>query len=403
MATFEYRALKADGSTDKGALQADSERQARQQLRDQGLTPLSVTPAHDRKTKDKRAWFTPRIKTDDISLFTRQLATLLGAGLPVADALQAVAEQTSKTHVKSMVFTIRSKITEGHSLATSLGHFPKAFPKLYCATVNAGEQTGRLDVILNRLADYTEQQLTLRRKVQQALIYPALMTVISITVVSFLLTYVIPKIITVFTQVGQQLPEITKLLLFASSLLLHYGIFILIVIIASIIAFRYGLRNPLFKQRWHAFLLKVPLIRYLVRTTNTARFARTLGILSNAGVEILTSLTVANQLVNNLVIHDAINTAITKVREGTPLHRALAQTEFFTPMAIHLIQNGEATGHLPKMLEHAANTQENELTRLIDTGLTLFEPLMILTMGMIILFIVLAILLPIFEMDQLIK
>lgn len=399
MQAFSYQAIDKTGKTNKGIIESDSVKAVRQQLRDKGLIPVEVHPLQNKKTTHHQK---DKLKVRDLSLMTRQLATLIAANLPIEQALLGVSEQSEKKQTKSILLAIRSRVLEGHSLAYAMKQFPYAFPELYCATIDAGEQTGKLDVVLNRLADYTEQQHAMKVKVQQALVYPAVMTVISIAIISFLLTFVVPKIIGVFNSTGQSLPQLTQTLISISNFLQNHGLIALIIICLLIFSFKQALKQPMLKMRWHLLLLKIPLISYLIRSINTSRFSHTLAILSSGGVPILKSMSVATELITNLPIHKAVSKAVQQVKEGTSLSGALKQTSFFSPMAIHLIASGENSGQLDVMLEHAAKTQDSDVGRIIETALTLFEPFIILFMGAIVLFIVLATLLPIFSMDQLV-
>lgn len=400
MKSYSYQAIDKKGSNFKGIIEADSIKDTRQQLRDKGLIPIDVNLYSKTKTTDNQ--HKEKIKVKDLALMTRQLATLIAAKLPIEQAIQGVSEQSEKKQIKSILLSIRSKILEGHSLAKALKQYPYAFPDLYCATIEAGEQTGKLDLVLNRLADYTEQQQAMKLKVQQALIYPAVMTFISIAIISFLLTFVVPKIIGVFSSTGQSLPQLTQTLIGMSDFIKHHGILCLILLSISLIVFKQSLKQKKFRMKWHQLLLKIPLISYLIRSVNTSRFSHTLAILSSGGVPILKSMSVASDLITNLPINSAVALAVKAVKEGSSLSKALKKTTFFSPMAIHLISSGENSGQLEQMLEHAAKTQDNEVNRIIETGLTLFEPFIILFMGAIVLFIVLATLLPIFSMDQLV-
>ncbi len=397
MGAYQYQALTKKGTSQKGVIEADSERQARQLLRDSGLMPTEVTALLKRQSRIKNA-----IANVDLSLLTRQLATLLSAGIPVEEALGGVAEQTEKTKVRELIIGVRSKVLEGYSLAQALGEFPGAFPELYRATVGAGEQTGRLDLILEKLADYTETQQTTRQKIQQALIYPSLMITVSIAIISFLLSFVVPKIIEAFSSSGQSLPEMTKVLLSISSFVKSYGLYALIFLVLFFIGFKRSLKNLKIKTAWHTLLLKLPVTSYLVRSTNTARYIHTFGILFTAGVNVLETMRVSASLINNVIMQRAFDMAATKVREGTGISVALKDTNFLNPMAIHLIASGEKSGQIAEMMERAASHLDKEVRRLIDTALTLLEPMVILLMGAVVLFIVLSTLLPIFSMEQLV-
>lgn len=399
MPAYQYDAISKSGAIDKGIIEADSERQVRELVRAKGFIPTHVSLLAGSKIQSKRV----RVKNADLSLMTRQLATLLGAGIPVEESLQGVSEQTEKASIKQLLFGVRSKVLEGYGLAHAMGEFPSAFPELYRATVSAGEQTGRLDVVLEKLADYTENQQTTRQKIQQALIYPSLMIIVSMAIISFLLAFVVPKIIEVFTSSGQTLPDMTRILINISSFVQGYGLYLLITCVLSITFFKMALRDHKIKYRWHLLLLRLPIASYLIRATNVARYIHTFGILFSAGVPVLETMRVGASLVTNLPMHYAFEKAVVKVSEGTSINVALKQTNFISPMAIHLIASGEKSGQISEMMEKAASHLDNEVKRLIDTALTLLEPLVILLMGGVVLFIVLATLLPIFSMEQLVS
>ena len=402
MPAYSYIALSPDGRTEKGVLEGDSPRQIRETLRNKELTPLEITLVSGKAASSGKfsIRLTRRIAIADLALMTRQLATLLAAGLPVEEALLGVSEQVDKPALKQIVVGVRSKVLEGHSLAFALSQFPQAFPELYSATVGAGEQTGRLDLILNRLADYTEQQQKMGQKIKQALIYPSMMAFLSIAIVSFLLVFVVPKIVGVFSTTGQTLPAITVVLISISDYARKFGPYVIVLLILGIFAFRFLLKREPVRRKWHQFLLKIPVMGFTIRTVNTARYARTFGILTTAGVPVLEAMRVSSTLISNLPMRDTIGKASDRVKEGANISLALRQTAYFSPMALHLIASGENSGRLEDMLERAANNQESEVSRLIETGLALFEPAIILVMGAVVLFIVLAILLPIFSLNQ---
>lgn len=400
MTTYRYQAIDHLGKNSSGFVEMDSAKAVRQHLRDKGLIPVTVeSHTNEKKTQINR---TKKIKVRELALLTRQLATLIAAKLPIEQAIQGVSEQSENKHVKTLLLNLRSKVLEGHSLANAIKQFPESFPPLYCATIEAGEHSGKLDIVLNRLADHTEQQQAMKQKIQQALIYPSVMTIISIAIIIFLLSFVVPKIIGVFNSTGQALPTITQTLLVISQFFSNYGLFCLLGFVIAAFGFKQALKKEALRMRYDLLLLKVPLISYLIRATNTARFSHTLAILSSGGVPILKSLSVATELLSNLPIKEAVSQAVIAVKEGAPLSKALKKTTYFNPMSIHLIASGENSGKLSEMLEHAAKTQDTDVKRIIETGLTLFEPLIILVMGAFVLFIVLATLLPIFSMDQLV-
>ncbi|MCW8443475.1 GspF family T2SS innner membrane protein variant LspF [Fluoribacter gormanii] len=399
MGAYQYQALQKNGNTAKGVLEADSERHARQLLRDQGLIPTQIRVLTQQRSGNQTK---SKISAADLALFTRQLATLLAAGIPVEESLRGVSEQTEKDKVRELIIGVRAKVLEGYGLAQAMAQFPHAFPELYRATVGSGEQTGHLDVVLEKLADYTENQQLTKQKVQQALIYPLIMIIVSIAIICFLLSFVVPKIIEVFTSGGQTLPEMTLLLINISHFIRDYGLYTLIALILIFIVFKKSLANEKIKTSWHRLLLKLPIVSYLVKTVNVSRYIHTFGILFAAGVSVLETMRVASSLVTNVVMRQAFDTATVKVREGCGINEALKETSYISPMAIHLIASGEKSGQLSNMMERAAVHLDNEVKRLIDTSLTLLEPMVILLMGAIVLFIVLATLLPIFSMEQLI-
>ncbi|HAT1974646.1 TPA: GspF family T2SS innner membrane protein variant LspF [Legionella pneumophila] len=398
MGAYQYQALKVNGNISKGVIEADSERHARQLLREQGLIPTQVQTL----TQQRAASSKSKVSAADLALLTRQLATLLAAGIPVEESLRGVSEQTEKDKVRELIIGVRSKVLEGYGLAQAMAQYPNAFPELYRATVGSGEQTGRLDVVLEKLADYTEKQQQTRQKVQQALIYPLLMIIVSTAIISFLLTFVVPKIIDVFTESGQTLPPMTQLLINLSQFIKSYGLYSLVTIIVALIGFKKSLSNIKIKTAWHQCMLKLPIVSYLVKTINVARYIHTFGILFAAGVSVLETMRVSSSLVTNVVMRQAFDLATLRVREGSGISEALKETKLISPMAIHLIASGEKSGQLSDMMERSASHLDNEVNRLIETSLTLLEPMVILLMGAVVLFIVLATLLPIFSMEQLV-
>ncbi|MFA5959220.1 MAG: type II secretion system inner membrane protein GspF [Tatlockia sp.] len=398
MSAFQYQALTKSGSTQKGVIEADSSRHAREVLREKGLIPIQINALAKQTQRSRKN----KLSAQDLSLFTRQLATLLAAGIPVEESLRGVSEQSEKDKVRSLIIGVRAKVLEGYGLAAAMGEFPAAFPELYRATVGAGEQTGRLDSVLEKLADYTESQQATRQKIQQALIYPSLMIVVSTAIISFLLAFVVPKIIEVFTSSGQALPIMTTLLINMGAFIKQYGLFLLLLFIGLFIAFKKSLTHRKVREAWDRLILKFPVCCYLVKSINVARYIHTFSILFAAGVNVLETMRVSASLITNLAMRNAFDLATVRVREGSSIRHALKETGFLNPMAIHLIASGEKSGQIASMMEKAAAHMDNEVKRLIDTALTLLEPLVILFMGAVVLFIVLATLLPVFSMDQLV-
>jgi general secretion pathway protein F len=406
MGAFEFQALDPRGRTKKGVLEGDTARQIRQQLREQGLTPLSVAGiAGDKKDASASGGFTLKrgISAGDLALMTRQLATLVHSALPVEEALLAAAQQNEAQRIKSMLLAVRARVLEGHTLAHGLAQFPHAFPEIFRATVAAGEQTGHLDSVLERLADYAESRQALRQKLGLAMIYPVLLTGMSIIIVAFLLTYVVPQIVTVFRNIGHQLPLLTRGLIALSGFLRADGIYLLIALAVIAFGLYSWLKRPAPKRRYHALLLKLPLIGRVVRGLNTSRFTRTLSILAGSGVPVLESLRISGDVIANVPMREAVDDAANRVREGSSINRALSASRLFPPMTVHLIASGETSGQLRTMLDRAAQNQERELETLLATMLGILEPAMILLMGVIVLVIVLAIMLPIFDLNTLVK
>ncbi len=405
MGAFEFVALDERGRQRKGVREADTARQIRQQLRDARWTPLEVREIAQREGGDKGRRFVGLrgISATDLALFTRQLATLVRSALPVEEALQAVARQTEKPRIKAILLAVRAKVTEGHSLASGLQGFPRVFPELFRATVAAGEQSGHLDAVLERLADYTERRQVLRQKMGLALFYPILLTVMAILITSALLAFVVPEVVKVFADIGQQLPPLTRALIAVSEFLQAYGLLVLVIVIGLTLVWFWLLRREPVQLFAHQLLLRLPLVAKLVRGANAARFSRTFSILMGSGVPVLEALRISAQVLANLPMRRAVLQVADRVREGSSISAALEKTGHFPPMVIHLIASGEASGNLEEMLERAAANQERELETMTAALLGLFEPLLILLMGGLVLLIVVAILLPVFDLNQLVR
>jgi general secretion pathway protein F len=413
VAAFEYIALDDTGKELKGVAEGDTARQVRQILRDRGLIPLQIEATIEKRSKKDKQSGTPATKTPalfqrgisatELALFTRHIATLIRASLPLEESLASVANQSEKQRIKSMIFAVRSRVLEGHTLAKGLNDYPKVFPELYRATVAAGEQSGHLDTVLERLADYTESQQELQSKVRQALIYPAVLSVFALIIVVFLMTNIVPQVVSVFDDLGQKLPALTIALIAISDFIVHYGILLLIALIAAGIGVKYLLSQTLYRTRYHYLLLRLPVIRRLVRGLNTALFTRTFSILSSSGVNVLEAMKISASVINNLPMRAAVLEATDRVREGSGIMSALSKSGLFPPMTLQLIASGENSGKLEEMLERASNQLEREQVTLIAYIVGIFEPVIILTMGVLVLLIVLGILLPIFDLNQLVK
>lgn len=403
MGAFEYTAVDAGGRETRGVIEGDTPRQVRQLLRERRLLPLTVTEVAEKEASRQQSFTLRRsMGPADLAIVTRQLATLVQSALPLEEALLAVAEQTEAARIKSILLGVRSKVMEGHTLADGLGDFPKAFPELYRATVAAGEQSGHLDAVLERLADYTESREDLRRKVQNAMIYPVVLTTLALLIVGGMMIYVVPKVVSVFANTGRELPLLTSALIATSDFLRHWGFALAAAIAVAAWATRRLLQRPGPRLAWHRTLLRLPVLGRLTRGFNTARFTRTLSILTGSGVPVLEGLRIAAEVVTNVPMHAAVQEAAARIREGAPIGRSLAAGGYFPPICIHLISSGEASGELEAMLARAATNQEKEVDGLIAALMGLMEPALIVTMGVIVLMIVLAILLPIFQLNQLI-
>jgi general secretion pathway protein F len=407
MGAFEYVALNPKGREEKGVREGDNPRHIRQILRDAGLVPLKVSEVRGgaaTSVKDTgRKVHRRGMSLSELALVTRQLATLVRAGLPLEKALRTGADQAEKRNTQRILLAVRSKVAEGHSFAKALADFPAAFPDLYRATVNAGEQSGHLDAVLDRLADYVEMRQGLQQNVTLALVYPAVLTSLALLIVAGLLTYVVPEVVQVFAHMGQDLPDLTRALMATSDFARNSGVYVVAAIALSVWLARRALRNPAVRTRWQQGLLRVPLVSALIRNANTARFTRTLSTLVGSGVPMLDALYISGEVVNNLPMRAAIAESSQAVREGGSLSAALARSKLFPPLTVQLIASGEGSGELPAMLERAANQQEQELRGSVTTLLRLFEPLLILVMGGVVLLIVIAILLPVFELNQMVK
>jgi general secretion pathway protein F len=403
MGAFEYTAVDTGGRQRRGILEGDTARQVRQTLRERGLLPLAVDEVAEKQTGGRRSFAIRRgISPMDLALVTRQLATLVRSSMPLEESLLAVSQQSEKPRLKSILLGVRSRVMEGHSLAEGLAEFPQAFPELYRATVAAGEQSGHLDDILERLAEYAEVRQQLRQRVSQAMIYPIILTLLSLVIVSGLLVYVVPKVVGVFENTGQELPALTAGLIALSDFMRAHGLVLAITVIVAVWLIRRLLRRPGPERRYHSFLLRIPVVGRLVRGVNTARFTRTLSILAGSGVPVLDAMRIAGEVVNNVPMREAVDEAAVRVREGAPIGASLGASKIFPPMTMHLISSGEQSGQLEKMLERAAVSQEREVDGLISTMLSILEPVLILMMGGLVLLIVLAILLPIFELNTLV-
>ncbi|MGB9107195.1 MAG: type II secretion system inner membrane protein GspF [Telluria sp.] len=406
MPAFRYEAVDTGGVTRKGVLNADSPRAARADLRLQGLTPLAVEAIEaqvDESGAARSRGFGERLSQVELALFTRQLASLLEAGLPLEQAFTALLEQAERAYMRDLIASIRSEVMGGASFSSALSRHPRDFAEIYRALVSSGEQIGQLARVLSRLADYIERRNALVQRVRLAFTYPAIVTVVAFAIVIFLLTYVVPQIVSVFANTKQKLPVITVIMLGVSNFTRAYGIYVGLAIVGAWFMWRRALQNPALKLRWHAWLLDAPVYGRFERSLNTARFASTLAITTGSGVPILRALETSRDTLSNVAMKGLVEDATASVREGVSLARALSVQKYFPPMLVHMIRAGEITGELPAMLERAADSQQADLERRALTIAGLLEPVLILAMGLVVLLIVLAVLMPIIEINQLVR
>jgi general secretion pathway protein F len=406
MTAYRYRALNPQGKLVKGVLEGDSERQIRTQLRGQELRPVEVAEANKAES-GKPTWnlssYFSRVSVGDLALITRQLATLVEANLPLDEALQAAAEQSRSSRIKGMLLQVRSRVAEGHTLAYAMGEFPRVFNEMYCAMVNAGEHAGYLGPVLEQLADYTEQRQYTGQKLKMAMIYPFILLGVAVAVVLLLLIFVVPELVGIFAHSQRELPALTRGLIATSDFFQRYGLGLVLGLVVLFFVLRHLLRPPARKRRWHRLLLRMPGVSRLLIAMDTARFASTLSILMASGVPLLESLRIAGQVLTNLVLREDSEAVAERVQEGSSLNRALRESGRFPPMMVHMVASGEASGELETMLDRSATNQERELEMTLGTLMSLFEPLMVVFMGGMVLTIVLAILLPIFDLNTMVK
>lgn len=407
MAGFRYQVLDAQGRTQRGVTEADTLRQARAGLRESGLTVVAIEPvAQEGPAKvggPRWQWRRSGLSATQLSLITRQLATLLAASLTLEQALNALIEQSENEAARQVLAGVRAEVMAGHTLAQAMGRYEADFPDIYRALVKAGEASGELGKVMLRLADYTESRQALRQKVMLAFVYPVIVTVVALLVVGGLLIYVVPQVVSVFEQSHQNLPLLTRMLIGVSSFLQSSWVYLLVAIVAGAAIFKVMLRREELRFHLHLRLLRLPLVGRLIRGINAARMANTLAILVGSGVPLLTSLHAATAVVANLPMRRALDEASRKVREGVSLSRALAASSLFPPLLVHLIASGESGGKLDEMLERAASQQEQEVGNYTSVMTSLMEPLLILSMGGVVLMIVLAILMPVIEMNQMVR
>ena len=411
MGAYSYKALNENGKAVKGILEGDSERHIRTQLRAKKLKPLEVVSAAGDASASSTSENTSfaagfrrrasKLSTRDLSLITRQLASLVKSGLPLDEALHATAKQSQKANVKRVVLQVRTKVLEGFSLAQALGDNPAAFNDMYRALVRAGEGSGYLSPVLERLADYTQTSQQLQQRIKMAMIYPMVMLVVSLAVIVALMVLVVPKLVKIFEQGKRELPALTEGMIATSSFLMNYGLYLLVALVGLYFFVKKLMRDPKRLRAWHVVQLKLPVIGELVKQINSARFAATLSLLSASGVPLLQALNISGQVMTNKILQEACDTVAASVREGMSLSRAMENTGHFPPLLVQLVASGETNGTLPQQLDNASKDQERELEMMLGVAMGLLEPATIIFMGGAVCVIVLAILTPIFEMTKL--
>ena len=402
MAAYEYQAINGEGKNQSGLIEADTAKHARQQLRGMGLMPVEINEVSGETSGNEIKSRRDKISVANVALITRQLATLISAGQPIESTYLAVSKQTNKKPVKRILLAVRSRVLEGYALSDALREYPRVFDSMYCASVHAGEQSGLLDIVMERLADHMESRQEFQRKTGLALIYPVLLSVVAFLIIGMLMTFVVPKIVQVFEGFDQELPPVTILLISISDFFRDYGMHIFVGLIVLIIVYGQMLKFASFRSLRDRFVLKLPFMSYLVRLSNTARFTRTMSILVSSGVTALDAMRISTQVIESIPINKAVVKAADRVREGEHVSVALDQTGYFSPLVIQLVQNGESSGKLGEMFERSAKAEESEFAGVAAIFVGLFEPAMILTMGLVVLFIVIAILVPIFDMNELV-
>lgn len=403
MTAFAYQALNRAGRNEHGVLEGDSARQVRNLLRERGLTPLRVEAVQEAAEGSNSPWFGQRLGSAQLAMATRQFATLLAAGLTVEQSLNALIEQAEHARLRQILAGVRAGVLSGQSLAVAMRPYPSAFPELYRTLVNAGENAGKLDQVMLSLADYTEERQALRQKILQAMIYPILVTLVALCVVIGLLTYVVPQVVRVFESTHQALPWLTRALIHSSDFLRATGLWWLTGLVLLGILVQRLLKQERWRWRRDIWLLRLPLIGRILRDLNATRLASTLAILTGGGVPLLKALEAASGVMTSLPMRHAVEQTQREVREGGSLYQALKRSGQFPPMMLHLINSGETSGQLVALLDRAAKQLSRELEGWVNSLTRLLEPLMIVFMGGVVLIIVLAILLPILEMNQIVR
>lgn len=410
MPTYQYTAYDASGKQKKGTIESDSPKNARASIKEMGLLPLEIkeTKAQAPGVKPSsgvfsfNAFFQPTMSNSALCLITRQISTLVSSAMPIEESLRAVAQQCENPKHAAIISGVRTKVCEGLSLADAMKKYPRVFDDLYTSMVAAGEKSGHLDEVLERLADYTEGKQELKGKVTQAMVYPIMLTIVATAVIGLLLSSVVPKVVEQFVHMKASLPASTVALINISDFVKNYGVLIVMFIGAVVCAFMVAMKYPKFKYKVHSIYLRLPVIGKVSKSLNTARYAQTLSILHSSAVPLIEGMRVSSDTLTNVVTKEKLNDAAEKVREGKGLSRSLQDTKLFTPMMIHMISSGEKSGELDSMLARAAVTQSNEFKRNISLALSIFEPLLIVSMAAVVLFIVVSILQPLMQMNSMV-
>jgi general secretion pathway protein F len=408
MPVYEYIAIDPSGKSREGIVDADSARAARQKLRAGGIYPTHLEETHFRQPAQKRTWLKfgfhlQLVRRAELVSTTRQLATLLTAGLPLVAAINGVLEQVKRKGLRQVLSQVRERVNEGMSLAAAMGEHPSVFPPVYTAMVHSGETSGTLELVVERLAEFGEQQLALRRKIRSSLAYPTLMLIVGVGVVFFLMTYLIPKVTQIFLDMKQALPLPTILLIKLSALLQSYWFVLIIVAFMCWLACRFYIRTEGGRRKYHLLLLRLPLVGGIVQRVAIARITKTLGTLLHNGVPLLSAMEIVYNLADNVVLREALEEARQEISEGASITTPLARGGIFPPSVIQMISVGEQSGNLEGMLIKISETFESEVESRLTTLTSLLEPVMILALGVLVGFVVLAVLLPIFEMSHLVQ
>ena len=409
MPVFAYRGLSTEGRSVSGVIDADSARTAREKLRGSGIFPTNLAEEYGATAESlasPRDWIPFRrtgMSAGDLALLTRQLGSLLGAGVQLVDALGALGDQSSKASTKKMLSTVRERVREGSSLADALRAHPHIFSDLYIGMVRAGEQAAALEAVLERLAEYNERQDEFVSKVKGALTYPIIMMFVGAAIMTFLVTYVVPQVATIFEQQHAALPLATQILIGISSFLTGYWIWIVIALLGITAGLLYGYSTPRGRRIFDTLSLRIPYVGPTVVRVVCARFARTLATLLAAGIQLLPALDAVKAVVTNGLLREAIEKSRDEIREGHGMAQTLSQSKLFPPMLIEMIRVGERSGELERMLERVADNYEREVSHSLNQATTILEPVMTLMMAAVIVFMMLSVLLPIFQLNQIMQ